>query len=227
MGVVWVGLGALLGGGAAPPGFVGLAEVDPSVRQEMKYAGNGNFTGRSVEGYEEPVCLLARPAAEALRRAQRRMLRRGLSLKVYDCYRPQRAVDRFVAWAGDASDQGTKAEFYPEVEKDRLIPEGYIAAKSGHSRGSTVDLTLVALAGGREVDMGTAFDFFDPRSHTDSPAVSEAARANRRLLRDELGSVGFVNLPEEWWHFTFKPEAYPDTYFDFPVSRASVGSVWP
>ncbi|MFD9411724.1 M15 family metallopeptidase [Streptomyces sp. NPDC059989] len=220
-------VGLLTGGAAAPPEFRALADVDPTVRQDMRYAGARNFMGRPVEGYEEPVCLLARPAAEALRRAQRRLLRRGLSLKVYDCYRPQRAVDQFVRWANDASDQGTKAEFYPDVDKDRLIPEGYIAEKSGHSRGSTLDVTLVALVGGRELDMGTAFDFFDPRSHTDSPAVSEAARANRRLLRDALGDAGFVNLPEEWWHFTFKPEAFPDTYFDFPVSRASVGSVWP
>ncbi|MFG2877093.1 M15 family metallopeptidase [Streptomyces sp. NPDC048337] len=222
-------VGLVAGGAAAPPEFTALADVDPTVRQDMRYAGTRNFTGGRVDGYEEPVCLLARPAAEALRRAQRRLLRRGLSLKVYDCYRPQRAVDQFVRWAADASDQSTKEEFYPEVDKSRLIPEGYIAEKSGHSRGSTLDVTLVALAGGsgRELDMGTPFDFFDPRSHTDSPAVSEAARANRRLLRETLGEAGFVNLPEEWWHFTFKPEAFPDTYFDFPVSGASVGSARP
>ncbi|WP_251056793.1 M15 family metallopeptidase [Streptomyces sp. ISL-94] len=218
--VVCVGL--LTGGAAAPPGFTALADVDPTVRQDMRYAGARNFTGGPVDGYEEPVCLLARPAAEGLRRAQRRLLRRGLSLKVYDCYRPQRAVDRFVRWAADASDQRTKAEFYPDVDKARLIPEGYIAEKSGHSRGSTVDVTLVALVGGRELDMGTSFDFFGPRSHTDSPAVPAAARANRRLLHAALGDAGFVSLPEEWWHFTFKPEAFPDDYFDFPVSAGSV-----
>lgn len=209
-------------GGSAPPGFAALAHVDPTVRQDMRYATARNFTGRPVDGYEEPVCLLARPAAEALRRAQRELLPRGLSLKVYDCYRPQRAVDRFVRWAGDRADQGTKAEYYPDVEKGRLIPDGYIAERSGHSRGSTVDVTLVRTASAREVDMGTPFDLFGPLSHTDGPAVPPAARANRLLLLDVLRAQGFVNLPEEWWHFTLRPEAFPDTRFDFPVSVAAV-----
>ncbi|MET3985203.1 D-alanyl-D-alanine dipeptidase [Streptomyces sp. PvR034] len=206
----------------APDGFVLLAAVDPTVRQEMRYAGADNFTGAVVDGYEEPVCLLSRPAAEALARAQRAVSVRGYALTVYDCYRPQRAVDRFARWAGDAADQRTKAAYYPRVAKDRLIPEGYIAARSGHSRGSTVDVGLVRLPLGRPVDLGTPFDFFDPLSHTDSPEVAGAARENRRLLRHVLGEQGFVNLPEEWWHFTFRPETFPDAYFDFPVSVGSV-----
>ncbi|MER5733803.1 M15 family metallopeptidase [Streptomyces sp. NPDC002138] len=210
--------------GSAPDAFVALRAVDPTIRQEMRYAGPDNFTGAAVDGYEEPVCLLARPAAEALARAQRALLARGYALTVYDCYRPQRAVDRFVRWAGDPADQGTKAVYYPRVEKDRLIPEGYIAARSGHSRGSTVDVGLVRLPLGRPVDFGTPFDFFDPLSHTDDPRVTGAARENRDLLRRVLADRGFVNLPEEWWHFTYRPEAFPDTYFDFPVS---VGSVAP
>ncbi|OLZ59419.1 hypothetical protein AVW11_26445 [Streptomyces amritsarensis] len=217
-------VGVLAGGAAAPPGFTALREVDPSIRQDMRYAGERNFTGAVVDGYEEPECLLARPAAEALRRAQRVLLRRGYSLLVYDCYRPQRAVDRFVQWAraeDGPQDVARKAEFYPRVERGRLIPEGYIAEKSGHSRGSTVDVTLVGLPG-RDLDMGTAFDFFDPLSHTDDPRVTGAARANRQLLKRVLGEQGFVNLPEEWWHFTYRPEAYPDTYFDFPVAVAVV-----
>ncbi|MGW6786506.1 M15 family metallopeptidase [Streptomyces sp. NPDC054987] len=227
-------VGVLAGGAAAPPGFTApgftapgftaLREVDPSIGQDMRYAGARNFTGGVVDGYAEPECLLARPAAEALRRAQRVLLRRGYSLRVYDCYRPQRAVDRFVRWAREEEgpdDLARKAEFYPRVERSRLIPEGYIAERSGHSRGSTVDVTLVELPGG-EVDMGTAFDFFDPLSHTDDPRVTGAARANRQLLKRVLGGEGFVNLPEEWWHFTYKPEAYPDTYFDFPVAVAEV-----
>ncbi|MFB7468659.1 M15 family metallopeptidase [Streptomyces sp. NPDC056224] len=222
---VVVGLLAVLAGGAAaPPGFAALREVDPSIRQDMRYAGSRNFTGGVVDGYEEPVCLLARPAAEALRRAQRVLLRRGYSLRVYDCYRPQRAVDRFVRWAREPDgpgDRAAKAEFYPHVERNRLIPEGYIAEKSGHSRGSTVDVTLEDLSG-REVDMGTAFDFFDPLSHTDDPRIAGGARAGRRLLGRALGEQGFVNLPEEWWHFTFRPEAFPDSYFDFPVAVAAV-----
>ncbi|MEU9032249.1 M15 family metallopeptidase [Streptomyces sp. NPDC048383] len=204
------------------PRFVALREVDPSVVEDIRYAGSRNFTGAVVDGYEEPVCLLARPVAEALRRAQREVLRAGYSLKVYDCYRPQRAVDRFVRWAGDAADQSTKAEFYPEVDKARLIPEGYIAARSGHSRGSTVDVTLVRLPARREVDMGTRFDFFGSLSHTDDPRVSGAVRENRQVLKRVLGAQGFVNLPVEWWHFTYRPEAYPDAYFDVPVAVASV-----
>lgn len=220
-------VGAVAGGpsadGPRAPGFAVLAEVDPTIGQEMRYATARNFTGAVVDGYEEPVCLLARPAALALGRAQREALRRGYSLLVYDCYRPQRAVDRFVRWAGDPADQSTKAEYYPRVDKDRLIPEGYIAERSGHSRGSTVDLTLTGLGLGREpVDMGTAFDFFDPLAHTDSPLVTGPARDHRELLGRLLAAQGFVNLPEEWWHFTYKPEAFPDTYFDFPVSVAAV-----
>lgn len=213
-------VGALLNG-APSPGFTPLTHVDPSIGQDMRYAGAHNFTGAVVDGYEEPVCLLARPAAEALARAQREVLRRGYSLLVYDCYRPQRAVDRFVRWAGDGAERSTKAEFYPAVEKDRLIPEGYIAERSGHSRGSTVDVTLTDLR--REpLDMGTPFDFFDPLAHTDDPRVTGPAREHRDLLRSALAAQGFVNLPEEWWHFTYRPEAFPDTYFDFPVSVAAV-----
>ncbi|MEU9378958.1 M15 family metallopeptidase [Streptomyces sp. NPDC048255] len=221
---VVTGLVAVLAGGAAPPGFAALHEVDPSIRQDMRYAGARNFTGGVVDGYEEPVCLLGRSAAEALRRAQRGLLRRGYTLRVYDCYRPQRAVDHFVRWARKPDGPGdarTKAEFYPNVERGRLIAEGYIAEKSGHSRGSTVDVTLVELSG-REVDMGTPFDYFDPLSHTDDPRIGAAARANRQLLKRALGEQGFVNLPEEWWHFTLRPEAFPDTHFDFPVAVAAV-----
>ncbi|WP_369779220.1 M15 family metallopeptidase [Streptomyces sp. R33] len=221
-----MGCAAVLAGGgtgaSAPPGFVALAEVDPTIGQDIRYATADNFTGAVVDGYEEPVCLLARPAAEALRRAQRELLPRGYSLTVYDCYRPQRAVDSFVRWAADPQDQSTKAEFYPDIDKERLIPDGYIAEKSGHSRGSTVDVTLVRLPLRRPVDMGTPFDLFDPLSHTDNPRITGAARANRQLLGRTLAAQGFVNLPEEWWHFTFKPEAFPDSAFDFPVSVASV-----
>ncbi|MFB0632522.1 M15 family metallopeptidase [Streptomyces sp. AB3(2024)] len=218
---VLAGLAVPAGAEGRLAGFAALRDVDPSIGEDMRYAGARNFTGAVVDGYAEPVCLLARPAAEALRRAQRELLRGGYALKVYDCYRPQRAVDRFVRWAGEPDDPAAKAEYYPEVDKGRLIPDGYIAAKSAHSRGSTVDVTLVAPAARREVDMGTPFDFFGPASHTDSPEVAAAARANRRLLERALGAQGFVNLPEEWWHFTLRPEAFPDTAFDVPVSVAA------
>ncbi|MFC5724274.1 M15 family metallopeptidase [Streptomyces gamaensis] len=221
--------------------FVALSEVDPTVLQEVRYFTPHNFTGRPVEGYRRPACLLTRPAAEALHRVQRALLRKGLSLKVYDCYRPQRGVDGFVRWAKDLDDQRMKGEFYPRVEKSRLFEDGYIAARSGHSRGSTVDLTLVRLPvlptrpyvpgeplapcyGPRErrfpdnsVDMGTGFDCFDTLAHTLDPRVGGVQRANRLLLKSAMERAGFVNLPEEWWHFTYQPEPYPDTYFDFPV----------
>ncbi|PSJ25613.1 D-alanyl-D-alanine dipeptidase [Streptosporangium nondiastaticum] len=224
-----------------PRGFVALADVDPTILQEMRYVTVHNFTGHRVDGYRRPLCVLTREAAEALHRAQRSLLRRGYSLKVYDCYRPQRAVNDFVEWAKDLADTLMKAEFYPRVDKTRLFADGYIAEKSGHSRGSTMDLTLVKLPvrptrpyvpgeplvpcyaprwqrfPDNSVDMGTGFDCFDTLAHTLDPRITGVQRANRLLLKTTLEAVGFVNLPEEWWHFTFKPEPFPDTYFDFPV----------
>ncbi|SFQ63278.1 D-alanyl-D-alanine dipeptidase [Amycolatopsis arida] len=232
-----------LSSGRAPADFVALRDVEPTILEEMRYTGPHNFVGRRIRGYLEPVCLLTRPAAEALQAAQRRLLDRGYTLKVYDCFRPQRAVDHFVRWARNPFDRRMKAEFYPNVDKSRLFEEGYIAERSGHSRGSTVDLTLVKLpvrpqrpyrpgeplvpcfapVGERfpdnSVDMGTGFDCFDTLSHTDDSRITGAAREHRDLLRDTLAAVGFRNLPEEWWHFTFRDEPYPDTYFDFPVTR--------
>ncbi|GHA90300.1 D-alanyl-D-alanine dipeptidase [Streptomyces tendae] len=230
----------------APEDFVALRAVDPTIIEEMRYVTAHNFVGERVDGYRQPLCILTRPAAEALHRAQTRLLRQGYSLKVYDCYRPQRAVDHFVRWAEDLDDQDMKAEFYPDVDKTRLFADGYIAEKSGHSRGSTVDLTLVRLPArptrpyhpgqplvpcfapqderfpDNSVDMGTGYDCFDTRSHTLDPRIQGVQRANRLLLKDTLEDAGLVNLPEEWWHFTYKPESYPDTYFDFPVSARSL-----
>ncbi|WP_306324268.1 MULTISPECIES: M15 family metallopeptidase [unclassified Streptomyces] len=230
----------------APKDFVALHDVDPTIIQEMRYYTAHDFVGERVDGYKKPMCLLTRPAAQALHRAQLGLLKEGYSLKVYDCYRPQRAVDHFVRWAKDLDDQRMKAEFYPRVDKTRLFADGYIAEKSGHSRGSTLDLTVVKLPaqptrpyvpgekltpcyGPKEerfpdnsLDMGTGFDCFDTLAHTDDPRIKGVQRANRDLLRDALGAQGFVNLPEEWWHYTYKPELFPDTYFDFPISRRSL-----
>ncbi|MFI6089968.1 M15 family metallopeptidase [Streptomyces sp. NPDC051218] len=230
----------------APDGFVALRDVDPTIIQEMRYLTPHNFVGEPIDGYKKPMCILTEPAAKALHKAQRTLLRKGYSLKVYDCYRPQRAVDQFVRWAEDLGDVRMKAEFYPHVDKSRLFEDGYIAAKSGHSRGSTLDLTVVKLPAlptrpyipgepltpcfgpkgerfpDNSVDMGTGFDCFDTLSHTDDPRITGKQRANRDLLRGALTKVGFVNLPEEWWHFTYKPELFPDTYFDFPVARRSL-----
>jgi D-alanyl-D-alanine dipeptidase len=233
-------------GPKAPAGFVALRTVDPTILQEMRYTTPHNFVGTRVDGYREPLCILTRPAAEALHRAQTRLLKQGYTLKVYDCYRPQRAVDHFVRWAKDLADEKMKAEFYPNVAKDRLFEDGYIAEKSGHSRGSTMDLTIVKLPPRFQrpyfpgeplvpcfaprnqrfpdnmVDMGTGYDCFDPLAHTDNPAITGVARQNRDLLRDTMIAAGFHNLPEEWWHYTLDGEPFPDTYFDFPVSRHSV-----
>ncbi|MFD5123305.1 M15 family metallopeptidase [Streptomyces sp. NPDC058385] len=230
----------------APQQFVALRDVDPTIIQEIRYITAHNFVGAPVDGYEKPMCILTEPAAKALHKAQAGLLKRGYSLKVYDCYRPQRAVDHFVRWAKDLDDQRMKAEFYPQVDKTRLFTDGYIAEKSGHSRGSTLDLTVVKLPAlptrayvpgerlapcygpkkerfpDNSVDMGTGFDCFDTLAHTDDPRIKGAQRANRDLLRDALAAQGFVNLPEEWWHFTYKPELFPDTYFDFPISRRSL-----
>lgn len=230
----------------APPQFVALRSVDPTIIQEMRYFTPHNFTGAPIDGYRAPACLLTRAAAEGLHRAQSTLLRRGYSLKVYDCYRPQRAVDNFVTWAEDLGNLTMKAEFYPRVDKTRLFADGYIAAKSGHSRGSTMDLTIVRLPAfptrryhpgepltscfgpkdqrfpDNSVDMGTGFDCFDTLAHTLDPRVVGPQLANRLLLKTTLEAQGFHNLPEEWWHYTLTAEPFPTTYFDFPVTPSSL-----
>jgi D-alanyl-D-alanine dipeptidase len=208
--------------------LVDVREVEASIRIDIRYAGSNNFVGAPVEGYEAATCLLSRPAAEALAGVQRQLAPDSLGLLVYDCYRPQRAVDHFVRWAADTADVTTKAEYYPQVDKSRLFEEGYIAERSGHSRGSTVDLTLVRAPGGsggaptggavaEPLDMGTPYDFFDTRSHTESPENSERQLANRLLLREAMEAGGFQNYTAEWWHYTLRDEPYPDAYFDIPV----------
>lgn len=200
-----------------PDGFVDAASVVPGLRVEMRYTGSHNFVGRPINGYAAPVCILTHEAADALARAQAELATRGLGLKVFDCYRPQRAVEHFARWARDLDDQGTKAEFYPNVDKTRLFELGYIAERSGHSRGSTVDLTIVDLASGAEIDMGTPFDLFDTRSWPTDESVSAEARANRLMLQTLMRTHGFRSLREEWWHFTLNGEPHLDTYFDFVV----------
>jgi len=198
-------------------GFVDAASVVSGLRVEMRYAGPHNFVGRPIDGYEAPVCLLTRQTAEALAAVQRELAGSGRGLKVFDCHRPARAVADFAAWARDPDDQRMKAEFYPNVDKTRLFELGYIAERSGHSRGSTLDLTIVDLASGVELDMGTTYDLFDPRSWPSDESVSAAARENRMLLQRVMMAHGFRPLREEWWHFTLEGEPFPDTYFDFPV----------
>ena len=204
------------------PGFVDAATVVPGLELDMRYAGTNNFVGAKIAGYEKPVCLLTKEAATALAKAQIALASTGVGLKVFDCYRPARAVAHFMRWSHDLKDVKTKGDFYPDLNKGSLFRDGYISQRSGHSRGSTVDLTLVDILPGpdgklRERDMGTAFDFFSPYSSPSDRRVSEEARSNRRLLADAMRKSGFVPYGKEWWHFTLAHEPFPQTYFDFPV----------
>lgn len=198
-----------------PDAFVDAAGVVPGLIVEMRYAGSHNFVGRPIDGYEAPHCLLTRQAATALADVARDLAAQGLALKVFDCYRPVRAVANFVRWAHAPGDVAGKREFYPNVDKSMLFRDGYIASRSGHSRGSTIDLTLVR--DGHELDMGTTFDFFSPRSWPGSAGVSAEARASRALLAAAMRRHGFRPYEREWWHFTLSHEPFPATYFDFPV----------
>ena len=198
-------------------GFVSLVRVVPDALLDLRYYGTYNFVGERIDGYEAPCALLTREAAGALARVSAEALRLGYRLKVYDAYRPQRAVAHFVRWAEDVADVRMKPYFYPDVDKADLFRLGFIAHRSGHSRGSTVDLTLFDMAAGREADMGGPFDFFGERSHPDYPGVTPAQRANRLLLRNLMLGQGFRPLSTEWWHFTLAEEPYPETYFDFPI----------
>jgi D-alanyl-D-alanine dipeptidase len=196
--------------------FVDAATVVPGLVADMRYAGAHNFVGRPIDGYQAPHCLLTQAAAAALAEAARDLSARGLVIKVFDCYRPERAVMNFVRWARDLGDTAGKAEFYPDVDKRTLFRDGYIASRSGHSRGSTMDLTL-AKADGSELDMGTHFDFFSPKSWTDDTSISAEQHANRMVLATAMRRRGFRGYDKEWWHFTLRNEPFPDTYFDFPV----------
>ena len=202
--------------------FVSIGVFLPDVILEIRYASTFNFIGDRIDGYEQPVALMTMDAAEALKRASAAAIDLGFRLKVYDAYRPQKAVDHFMRWAEDVEDTRMKEYFYPEVDKHVLIPEGYIARHSGHSRGSTVDLTLFDMHAHRELDMGGYFDYFGELSHPDYPGVTDAQHKNRMLLQSLMVQEGFRPLDSEWWHFTLNNEPYPDTYFTFPVSLSSV-----
>ena len=203
-----------------PEGFVYVDETIPGIALELRYYSNHNFVGGRVEGYLASKCILTKGAATALGGVEEELRAFGLGLKIFDAYRPQQAVDHFVRWAKDRDDVRMKQEFYPEVEKENLFKDGYISEKSGHSRGSTVDLTIIASDGkspASELDMGTAFDFFGPQSWPDNPEISAVQRAHRLLLREVMEKHGFKPYDREWWHFTLIAEPYPDTYFNFPV----------
>ena len=203
-------------------GFVLLSDAVPDALQEIRYFTGYNFVGRRIDGYEEPVALLTREAAGALKKASDELIRKGYRLKIYDAYRPQTAVDHFVRWARDPDDTAMKQYFYPELKKEVLFSQGYIAKRSGHSKGSTVDLTLFDIAAGRDADMGGTFDYFGQLSHFDYKHITKEQYANRKLLRDTMVRHGFKPISAEWWHFTLKNEPYPKTFFSFPVSAGSV-----
>ena len=200
--------------------LVDIATLVPDIALEIRYAGSDNFVGRPIDGYLAPKCLLLRPAAQALQRVEASLRQHHLRMKLFDCYRPVRAVRNFVRWAEDLPDQRTKPHYYPNLDKRALLGD-YIAPVSGHSRGATLDLTLLQCdqnnAHCQPLDMGTDFDFFDPRATTESPDVTEMQRANRERLRTAMTRQGFRNYPLEWWHYTLVPEPAPDRLYDVPV----------
>ena len=199
-------------------GFVNLTDVVPDAIIEARYFATYNFVGARVDGYLEPVVLYTREAAEALKEVSDDVIKQGYRLKVYDAYRPARAVAHFCRWAKD-KDTTMKRAFYPNLDKANLFKQDYIATKSGHSRGSTVDLTLFDMKTGKEVDMGGTFDMLDPCSHPDYVGnLTKQQRENRQILRQAMMRHGFKPLYSEWWHFTLRDEPYPNTYFDFPVT---------
>ena len=204
---------------ATAAGMVDVRALAPDIEVEMRYAGVDNFTGAPVPGYAANRCYLLRPAAEALARVQASLRAEGLGLRVYDCYRPAHAVLSFVDWVGSPDDPALKARWYPNVDRIALMP-GYIGRVSGHSRGATVDLTLVRCdgqGGCAPLDMGTPYDFFDPLAHTDAAEITGVQRDNRLRLVEAMAAQGLANYPKEWWHFTLRPEPDPGTAYDFPV----------
>lgn len=200
---------------ALPGGFSFIDDIIPGLKVDLRYTSSHNFVGRPVAGYENIRPVLTTLAADALAKVQTDLKPFGLGLLVYDVYRPQRAVDDFVKWAADLDDVRTKAEFYPAVDKQDLFKEDYIASHSGHSRGSTVDLTLISLDSGEPLDMGSPFDFFGIQSWPEHAQLTSQQRANRLLLQVLMGKHGFKPYPKEWWHFTLENEPFPDRYFDF------------
>lgn len=198
--------------------FVVLADYIPGIIQEIRYHSTYNFIGDRIDGYEEPVALLTKEAARALKSVSNEMMVQGYRLKVYDAYRPSRAVKHFVLWGIEDTDIRMKPYFYPDLEKQELFAKGYIAKNSSHSKGSTVDLTLFDMKSGKEVDMGSPFDLFSEVSHPDYKGITDEQYENRMTLQKVMIRNGFKPIDCEWWHFTLENEPYPETYFDFPIS---------
>jgi len=204
-----------------PNNFVYLKDVVPSIREDIRYATYHNFIGRPLPGYENPICILTKPTALALLKVQNELNKKCLCLKVFDCYRPQMTVDEFIRWSKDIHDQKMKSDYYPNVNKADFFKLDYAAERSGHTRGSTVDLKIIDVKTNQELDMGTHFDFMDELSHPFNRSVTKKQYQNRQLLNYVMAQYGFIPLNEkdtEWWHFTLKDEPFPDTYFNFQVS---------
>ncbi|SDK91375.1 D-Ala-D-Ala dipeptidase vanX. Metallo peptidase. MEROPS family M15D [Maridesulfovibrio ferrireducens] len=204
--------------GQLPEGFCYVDEIIPEAVYDARYFTENNFVGEQIDGYLSPRIVLTVRAAKELTKVQSELVPFGLTLKIFDGYRPQRAVDHFVRWGRNVSDTRMKSIFYPSVDKKNLFRDGYIAKKSGHSRGSTVDLTIADKSTGSELDMGTIFDFFGPASWPENDSMDVQIRANRAFLRQLMINHSFKPLKEEWWHFTLDNEPYPDKYFNFVVN---------
>jgi D-alanyl-D-alanine dipeptidase len=200
-----------------PDNFVYVTEIIPNIKQDIRYFGNNNFVGRPITGYEKPVCILTSAATHALLKVQTALNKQNLGLLVYDCYRSQMAVNDFILWSQTTGDQKMKNLFYPYIDKSNLFKLNYIARRSGHTRGSTVDLTIVDFKNNQVLDMGTPFDYLDPLSHPDNRDITEEQFKNRMLLRSLMIKSGFMPIKTEWWHFTLRNEPYKNTYFNFFV----------
>ena len=200
-----------------PNGFVYLSDIDNSIETELRYYSNNNFIGKPIDGYKNNCLIVTKKTALQLHKVQKELLKKGLSLKIYDAYRPQQAVDHFVKWANVLNDTLMKKQYYPNVPKSQLFHQGYIASKSGHTRGSTVDLTIINKATKKELNMGSPYDFFGVESHSFYNKVSTSHKKNRMLLREIMLKYGFKPYNNEWWHFTLVNETFPKTYFNFPI----------
>ena len=199
-----------------PDGFVYINDIDSSIKIELRYSTLNNFTGKIIDGYKSNNAIISIQAAKALSQVQTDLLTRNLSLKIFDAYRPQMAVNYFINWSEDLSDTINKSLYYPKIEKSQLFPLGFIAEKSGHSRGSTVDLTIIDIKTNNELDMGTPYDFFGPESATNFINITDKQRSNRLLLLEIMTRNGFENYSKEWWHYTLKEEPFND-YFNFII----------
>ncbi len=202
---------------ALPEGFVYINDIAPDIILEPRYYSEYNFVGKRIEEYNSPAIIMAEQAAKALKRVSDKLKEEGYTLKIWDAYRPQRAVDHFVRWAKDPKEVKMKNDFFPNVDKDKLMEPGYIAEHSAHTRGSAVDITIVNLSTNLEVDMGCSFDFFGKIAWHGSELVTKEQAENRKKLREVMEEEGFEAYLNEWWHYTLKNEPFPDKYFDFPV----------